>query len=242
MSTLQARGAWGLVINRTRSLVLQVCGATYKVHVKAFVARWTVAFAHSLRLHMRDPGNEALSNSLNNVLTPTEVSSLVSSAHRPNYCLLVIAHAVTTAFGAGASKVAALLLLEDARALSDAVGTLERLFRAPIPPSYGRNTTRLLILWWLAVPFGLVGDLGGAAVLAAPLATYVLGAVDEIAVALEEPGGTLPAGELCDAVAQQVNEIVRRDGDAAATAAAAAAAEDGGRATAPTREDGEDQA
>ena len=59
-------------------------------------------------------------------------------------------------------------------------------FDATVPPSYTRNTSRLLLLWFCFMPFALFSELQLWAILAAPLMTLVLGGIDEIGVALEE--------------------------------------------------------
>lgn len=207
---MEARSAWGCLVNRSRDLVREAATFGSAPCVRASsdaVVRWTVAHAQSARKHMRDPAG--LRAALARVpaacrLPEAEISALCAADHRPNYCQLMLGALVAAAVP---DTVAALRVNEDVRALSDAVGTLERLYRTPIPPSYTRNTGRLLALWWLFTPLALQSELGLWAILVAPAATLVLGAIDTIGVELEEPGAILPTALICDGIAAQAVEV-----------------------------------
>lgn len=128
---VEARTAWGAVVNRCRDLVRECCTffGPEDAPARAAVARWAVAFAHSARCHMREPPH-VLGQQLaeRGVLRPGELAALVAARHRPNYCLMVLG-------GLVAARVrdpsVALRMDEDVRALGDSLGALERLYKTP---------------------------------------------------------------------------------------------------------------
>lgn len=174
---------------------------------KAACARWVIALAHSVRLHMRTPHSDAASvlAAARPPLQPAELTALLASAHRPNYAL----HALTALVsGCVADRFTAQSLDGCLSRMEDCVGGLERLYRTPIPLSYTRHTSRLLLVWLLYSPIALWGEYGGGALLVAPLLTIALFGVEEIGVELEEPGGILPMEAICASLEDQVMELL----------------------------------
>lgn len=73
---------WGGLLNRSRDIMRQ--GATLfpdeDVEAKKALARWTVAFARTLRIHFQP--EVTLEAELKEILTPAELEMLMKSQHR----------------------------------------------------------------------------------------------------------------------------------------------------------------
>jgi predicted membrane chloride channel (bestrophin family) len=175
------------------------------------LGRWLHALAHCVRLHLRAPRAD-VAPALQGVLEPHELEFLLVSVHRPNCCLQVLTHLIRSSFGGYGGDVPSSLRLDDSlRRIEDAIGGLERTFRTPIPLSYTRHTSRTLLFWLFYMPVGLAAELQVQALLLAPLLVLVLFGTDEIGVELEEPLSILPLEQLCQSVADQTGELLRRD-------------------------------
>ena len=187
----EARRLWGAIVNRSRDLVRQslVWFPPERAGLKAALVKWVVALAHCVRLHMRAP-RDATPAALAGWLTPEELGALSAAAHRPNHCLQVLSCIV--AAGAPDPQIAH-RLDEDLKSLEDTIGGCERVYRTPIPLSYTRHTSRLLLFWLAYMPAALYSELHLQALLVAPLLVLVLFGIDEIGVELVR----LPAALAC---------------------------------------------
>ncbi len=222
-----ARRLWGSIVNRSRDLVRQalVWFPEDRAPLKAALVKWVVALAQCVRLHMRAPREETPA-ALAGWLTPEELAGLAAAQHRPNHCLQVLSHIIA----AGAPDAhTAHRLDEDLKFLEDTIGGCERIYRTPIPLSYTRHTSRLLLFWLAYMPAALFSELKIQALLVAPMLVLVLFGIDEIGVELEEPFALLPLTVLCDAVKAQSLELLASD---AAVKALVAQYESEGRAAA----------
>jgi predicted membrane chloride channel (bestrophin family) len=133
----------------------------------------------------------------------------LEAQHRPNFCLQALGQLL---FVHVADKHTSLRLDESLIRLEDVVGGCERLYRTPIPLSYTRHTSRLLLVWLAYMPLAVWGEVGAAALLVAPLLVVALFGIDEIGVELEEPFSLLPLDILCEAVETQTQELVEVNG------------------------------
>ena len=207
----EARRLWGSIVNRSRDLVRQALvyfpPTPRGQELKGALVRWVVALAHCVRLHMRAP-REATPAALADWLRPDELAGLAASAHRPNHCLQVLSHII--AAGCGDAAIAH-RVDEDLKFMEDAIGGCERLFRTPIPLSYTRHTSRLLLFWLGYLPLALFAELKWHALFVAPLLVLILFGIDEIGVELEEPFTLLPLETLCDAIKAQSTELLASD-------------------------------
>lgn len=89
--------------------------------------------------------------------------------------------------------------------LSDALGECERIFRTPIPLSYTRHTSRVLMVWLALLPLAMAPVAGWVTVPATALIATLLLGIEEIGIQLEEPFRTLPLGALCSVTARAVD-------------------------------------
>jgi predicted membrane chloride channel (bestrophin family) len=78
------------------------------------------------------------------------------------------------------------------------VGSCERLFSSPLPPTMSRHVVRCLQLWLLGFPFVLAGTMAPLTAALWVFATaYSLVGIDEVGVQVEQPFDILPMNKLC---------------------------------------------
>jgi len=98
-------------------------------------------------------------------------------------------------------------LEEDVRELDLVVGSCERLFSSPLPPTMSRHIVRCLQLWLFGLPFVLAGTM-------APLASacwvfavsYAFIGIDEVGIQVEQPFEIVPMAALCEIVVRNLYE------------------------------------
>lgn len=208
---VEGRSIWGGIVNTSRNMVRKslLYFPAGEDSQKRAIARWTVALAHCTRLHMREASLASVATA-RPPLEPAELAALSASAHRPNFCLQMLGKLVSHNV---ADRFTALSLDEALTHMEDAVGGVERLYRTPIPLSYTRHTSRLLLVWLLYLPVALFCEYGFAeALLISPLLIIALFGIEEIGVELEEPGGILPIVALCEAIEEQTLELLASEG------------------------------
>eukprot|EP00565_Helicotheca_tamesis_P000908 CAMPEP_0185737492 /NCGR_PEP_ID=MMETSP1171-20130828/30513_1 /TAXON_ID=374046 /ORGANISM="Helicotheca tamensis, Strain CCMP826" /LENGTH=280 /DNA_ID=CAMNT_0028408419 /DNA_START=445 /DNA_END=1287 /DNA_ORIENTATION=+ len=91
----------------------------------------------------------------------------------------------------------------------DAVtGGLERLLSSPIPPTYSRHLSRIMVMYLAILPLALVssGTPSLGAMVAGALVSYVLIGVDEIGMEIENPFPLLPLQQACGALQNIVGD------------------------------------
>jgi ion channel-forming bestrophin family protein len=107
------------------------------VATRGLMARWLIAFVRASKWYIRE--DEPLEEELRQWLEPGELRKLVSSPHPPNFCMLVLSHAVSSA---GLSDVATVKLQEALAGLSMSLSACDRILNTPIPLSYTRQVGR----------------------------------------------------------------------------------------------------
>ena len=97
-------------------------------------------------------------------------------------------------------------------ALDDVTGGCERIRNTPIPASYGAYLKFFVLLYTIALPFGLVRDFGYGAVPATMLVLFATVGVELLAEEVESPFGTdpndLPIDELAARAAADARELL----------------------------------
>jgi len=89
-------------------------------------------------------------------------------------------------------------LEEDVRELDAIVGSCERLFSSPLPPTMSRHIVRCLQLWLLGFPFVLAGTMAPMTCAIWVFAvSYAFIGINEVGVQVEQPFQQLPMNKLC---------------------------------------------
>eukprot|EP01052_Picozoa_sp_SAG31_P023815 SAG31_NODE_1987_length_6724_cov_18.235925_6_plen_259_part_00 len=80
----EGRKKWGMIINRTRDFSRQVSGFVKNPAMNDVMIRWTIAFAHCTKRHLRFERDLV---ELNHILKQEEIDKIQAAAHMPLYTL-----------------------------------------------------------------------------------------------------------------------------------------------------------
>jgi ion channel-forming bestrophin family protein len=88
------------------------------------------------------------------------------------------------------------------------LGVIDRLFSSPIPPTYSRHLSRVLVLQFVFMPISLVAAMPLASVMGIALATmiaaYVFMGIDEVGIEIERVFTLMPLQQLCASLQKTV--------------------------------------
>jgi putative membrane protein len=100
------------------------------------------------------------------------------------------------ALAAEPHRVALNMLVE----LDADIGICERILSSPVPPTYTRFTSRILITWLACIPLALAHmKLPALTVIVGTLLTsYIMVGIDEIAIEIEEPMRLMPLNSVSE--------------------------------------------
>lgn len=187
----EGRRMWGNIINVSRDL-----GRGAAVHLADDPARrdavlgWTAAFGHAVMEHLQDRSGIG---PMAGRLPPELVSGVAADRSVPLAVAARIGAELRAARDAGLISDVILAHLDlDVRQFIDALGACERIKRSPMPFAYVVHLRRVLLIYCMTLPFGLVRDFGWGTVLDTLLVTYIFFGVEEIGVQIENPFGTDP--------------------------------------------------
>eukprot|EP00878_Enallax_costatus_P036830 GHUV01041396.1.p1 GENE.GHUV01041396.1~~GHUV01041396.1.p1 ORF type:complete len:319 (+),score=66.40 GHUV01041396.1:337-1293(+) len=173
---------------------------------RALMARWLVAFCRASKWYIRE--EEPLEEELTAWLEPHELKQLVKSPHPPNFCILVLSHAVANS---GLQEHTVVRLEENLSSLSQSLSSCDRILNTPIPLSYTRHTARFLILWLMLLPLALWGLCGWLMVPIVATISFVLLGIEEIGVQIEEPFSILALENLCRKAERHISGMMLMD-------------------------------
>ena len=163
----EARKIWGAIVNDSRTFARQVLSlisprdasdadATATQH-RELVHRqiaWCYSLTHSLR------GQDSLKG-LEGLLSAGEREQLERSANRPNAILQIQGEQIRSALDVGRLDSIRFLPLEGTLSrLTDHMGMCERIKNTVFPAHYGYLVSRMIWLFCLLLPWGLVDSMG----------------------------------------------------------------------------------
>lgn len=120
---------------------------------------------------------------------------MLANRNIPDAILNAVAVRIQTAMAQGwLHPVHVSIFHESLRDLSNAQGGCERIKSTPIPRSYTYVSYKIVIAYCLALPFGLVAELGGAMPVAALLISFVFLMLSRFATLIEDPFCTTYSG------------------------------------------------
>ncbi len=214
----EGRRLWGQLINATRALAHHLDGllaahlaaggaaepgddapASRRERYAALLGEFAAGLAAHLRRPRRAPGAAP------GVAGP--------EGRAPNAVVRELARRVHADVAAGVlPREATLVLAPLLGTLDDVTGGCERIRNTPIPASYGAYLKFFVLLYTLALPFGLVRDFGYGAVPATMLVLFATAGVELLAEEIENPFGAdrndLPIDELAARAATDARELL----------------------------------
>lgn len=209
---LDARKAWGTLVNRCRDLTRQ--GLTWLPEdkegeaLRALLCRWVITLAFSLKCHLREGEDAAADAERLGLLPAHELEALVAARHRPVYAMQMLSLVVREISSSNPACGPTISNMDlNVTALEDVTGTCERILRAPIPLSYTRHTSRFMIIWLSMLPFALWDPCRwGMVPVTVAISLLTLG-VEEIGVAIEEPFSILPLEQICETIKNDIEDL-----------------------------------
>ena len=215
----EGRRLWGQLLNTTRALAHHLDGmlaarpaagvAAEREDDAALLSRreryagLLGEFGAGLAAHLRRPRGAPGS----------AASAADSEGHVPNGVVRELAIRVHADVAAGVlPREATVALTPLLSALDDVTGGCERIRNTPIPASYSAYLKLFVLLYALALPFGLVRDFGYGAVPATMLVLFATVGVELLAEEIENPFGTdgndLPIDDLAARAAADARELL----------------------------------
>ena len=191
----EGRKYWGALINGSRSFTRQLhiflpakteVGPEVTARRTALIYR-SIAFAHSLRHHLRDtdPIPE-----IQKWLPPDEIASLADSRNIPNAIMHRTGELLRAEWRAGNLHDWHLPVLEQSLAEFTSIqGGCERIKSTPIPFTYNELTHRIVATYCLALPLGLVKEVGYLTPFVVAFISFAFFGLDEIGDEVEQPFG-----------------------------------------------------
>lgn len=202
----EARKAWGLNLNRSRDICRQALtfmrSPADSSKLQSFL-HYAAAFPYTLKSHLCRGGD--LEAELEGLLDEEELASVMSASHRPNHVLQVMSELV---YSASMGDMERANMDRNLTQFHDNVGACERIFKTPIPLSYTRLTSRFLVVWHLALPFGLWDQCRWLVIPAVFFNAAALLCIEEVGVLIEEPFSSLALGAICNTIKSNIAGLV----------------------------------
>jgi putative membrane protein len=205
----EARKLWGSIVHCSRTLSRQ-CQAWIQLHtpmegarresdVRVRVVHRTIAFAHALRLQLRNQRDDAL---LQQWLTPEDFAAVRGKRDVASALLLLVGCDLGQCVRRGELEPCLAASLDSTlAALTNAGASCERIRNTPIPFSYTLLLHRTAYMYCFLLPFGLVDTTGFMTPFVVGIVAYTFFGLDALGDEIEEPFGMenndLPLDALC---------------------------------------------
>lgn len=201
----EGRKLWGQLVNSSRSFARQtlslirphtsqgavIAGELEEVDAcQKKLVRQAIAFVHALRHQLRDSDPF---DDLARFLPPAEIDELRRHRNVPFAVSMAMARRVRQAWDRGWISAYHLPVMEKTLAiLTDIQGGCERIKSTPIPWAYTVLLHRLVAIYCLLLPFGIIDTTRWLTPVVVLLITHTFFGLDEIGDELEQPFGTEP--------------------------------------------------
>lgn len=204
----EARKAWGSNTNRCRDLARQAL--TWIRHPEdkpklEIILRYVKTYPYCLKHHLTKPldGSNSIGE-VKNLLSQQEIERVRVAANRPIYVLQVLSAVINQCEISNFERVAMDVNLTQ---FHDNVGACERIFKTPIPVAYTRLTSRMLIMWHLALPYGLWKGCEWLTIPATFMSAAALFYIEQVGVLIEEPFWILALDSICGGITSAIDGL-----------------------------------
>lgn len=218
----EGRKLWGALVNHSFSLARQVStlvgpvgpvgpgdGSPEDVQAlrRGLVYRH-IAFVHALRIHLREEEDLAV---LAPLLPPDEFARLPAQRHRPLALLHWQGEALRDAWHRGLIHTYHLPVLEGSLIeITNVLGACDRIKNTPIPFPYSMLLHRMVWIFCLLLPIGIIDSLGRWTPFIAFMIAYGFLGLDDLADDLEDPFSTAPAALPLSAISRNIEIHLRQ--------------------------------
>ena len=167
-----------------------------------------IGYAHALRMHLREIDDL---EPLRPFLDPALVDSLGAEQNRPFAILRHLGQRLRAAWTDGLVHPMHLPALDATLvALADIQGGCERIKSTPIPFPYTVLIHRIVAVYCLAMPFGLVDTIGPWTPMVVLFVAYTFLGLDALGDEIEDPFGTDPSDLPLDALCRTIEVNLRQ--------------------------------
>jgi putative membrane protein len=206
----EGRRLWGELVNNSRNLMLKIdafvpaANKESKVHFRKLIGN----YAFALKEHLRNGFDE---NELEEY-EELRISDLKKAKHVPNRIALQMYVEADKLVRQGIISEDKLIVLnEELRSFTNVAGACERIKKTPIPYSYSTFIKRIIFIYILTLPLGLIHDLHWLSIPIVLFVFYAFASLELLAEEIEDPFGTerndLPTDELAAKIKKNVQEI-----------------------------------
>ena len=213
----EGRKLWGRLVNVSRTLArlhLTVVRsgdrqdqAELDAWQKAQIYR-QIAYVHALRQHLRGQSDDS---ELAPFLPAAELAALEPELNRPYAIAHAIGQAQVQALARGWIDPLHLPMLDaDVADLLDIQGGCERIRAAPIPFAYTVLMHRIVAVYCLALPFGIVDQVHVYTPIVVGLISYAFFGLDAVGEEIEDPFGTDPNDLPLSALSRMIEVNLRQ--------------------------------
>lgn len=203
----EARKTWTKVISSSKDIARQSMAWAQRPvdnQPKQLLLDYILAFPVALKCHLLY--NSDIAEELGEILKEDDLALVLSADHRPNCLIQLITHSLRCIkFEDGERS----LLDASISQFNESISVCERLIRTPIPLAYTRLTSRILVLWHLALPVVLWDDCHWVVVPATFISAASLFCIEEVGVLIEEPFPILPLDQMCAKARENIQEVAQ---------------------------------
>jgi putative membrane protein len=203
----EARKTWTKVISSTKDLARQSVTWIQEPedsNQKEFLLRYIEAFPVALKCHLLY-GSDTWQE-LKDILDEDDLALVMCSEHRPNCLIQLMTQSLRQVLLQDSERS---LLDANMSQFNDSISVCERLIRTPIPLSYTRLTSRILVLWHLTLPVVLWDDCKLMVIPATFISAACLFCIEEVGVLIEEPFPILPLDRMCAKARENIKELIK---------------------------------
>ena len=200
---------WGVLLIEARTLTRQICTLTTgDEKERRRLGYLVIAFVHALRHQLRDTDP---SKSLTPLIEDEVWRRRVLAARfKPVIVLVAIGEGLSDLRRAGRLEpILANAMEPTLSALSNVLGACERIANTPIPFTYSVIIHRVIYLFVLLLPFGLVEAVGAWTPVVVGFTAYMFLTLEALSDEIEEPFGLMPNDLPLDGMAAGIEASVR---------------------------------
>jgi putative membrane protein len=207
----EGRKLWGDLMNNSRNLMLKLNAylpiedAELKNNFRILISNYAFALKEHLRGGFKSEQLEEHPN--------LKLKVLSECNHIPNRIaqqLFFETDALQKQNKISEEKL--IVLNEELRSFTNIVGACERIKSTPIPFSYSTFIKRVILLYMITLPIGLVGDFKWATIPMVLFVFYAFAGLELIAEEIEDPFGhednDLPTDEIAIRIKKNLKEII----------------------------------
>lgn len=223
----EARTIWGGIVNNSRIFARQIIANADQAALNGKVSQESadqykkemidrqIAFAHSLRLHLRRQRDD---EALLALISEDEMHALVQKQNPPNF--LLQRQGIRVRQGIQSEILGAfdnISIEPNLAAFSNWQGACERIRNTPLPMNYQYFTKCFLYVFIVLLPFCLAGDLARSGNVAwilplASLISFVFAVMNKVGEINEDPfenrTSDIPMTAICNTIARDLKEML----------------------------------